>query len=84
MLVDFVSNSRIELEDFEKLCNSLISLVLESKKEADLDNCDADDEEGGRPLRDDPTVPDDVEVIHHSFMPEKRSVFSTSISELCR
>ena len=65
MLVDFsFSNSRFELEDFE-----LNWTVLESEKEADLDNCDADNEEGGRPLCDHAAMSDDVEVVQHSIVP---------------
>merc|ERR1719167_1961845 len=60
------SLGRFELEDVEKICNSLIGLVLESEKEADLDNCDTDDEEGRRPLCDHPAMSDDVEVVQHS------------------
>ena len=63
VLVVFVSNSRIELENVEKICNSFISLVLESEKETDLDNCEADDEEGRRPLCDHAAMSDDVEVV---------------------
>ena len=73
-------NLRVELEDFKELVHWIG--VGEGKKEAYLDDGDADDEEGGRPLWDDPTVPNNVEVIHYSFMPKERSVFSTSISEL--
>ena len=69
MLVNFVSNSRIELEDIEKFCNSSTSLVLESEKETDLDNCEADDEEGRRPLCDHAAMSDDVEVVQHSIVP---------------
>merc|ERR1719192_1762468 len=39
-------SGRFELEDFEKICNSFIDLEPESEKETDLDNCEADDEEG--------------------------------------
>ena len=63
------SNSRFELEDFEKIWNSFIGLVLESEKEADLDNCDTDNEEGGRPLCDHAAMSDDVEVVQHSIVP---------------
>ena len=58
------SNSRFELEDFE-----LDWTEPESEKEADLDNCEADDEEGGRPLCDHPAMSDDVEVVQHSIVP---------------
>ena len=63
-LVHFVSNSRIELEDVE-----LETGVLESEKETDLDNREADDEEGGRPLCDHAAMSDDVEVVQHSIVP---------------
>ena len=62
-------NSRFELEDFEKICNSFIDLEPESEKETDLDNCEADDEEGGRPLCDHAAMSDDVEVVQHSIVP---------------
>ena len=70
----FSSNSRFELEDVEKICNSLIGLVLESEKEADLDNCDTDDEEGRRPLRDHAAMSYDVEVVQHSIVPGEANV----------
>ena len=65
----FSSNSRFELEDFE-----IIGPVLESEKEADLDNCEADDEEGGRPLCDHAAMSDDVEVVQHSIVPGEANV----------
>ena len=74
VLAEFVSNSRIELKDFEKFCHSSTSLVLESEKEADLDNCDADNEEGGRPLCDHAAMSDDVEVVQHSIVPGEANV----------
>ena len=43
--------------------NSIVDFEAESEKEADLDNCEADDEEGGRPLCDHPAMSDDVEVV---------------------
>ena len=65
----FSSNSRFELEDFE-----IIGPVLESEKEADLDNCEANDEEGGRPLCDHAAMSDDVEVVQHSIVPGEANV----------
>merc|ERR1712107_679424 len=61
------SSGRIELEDFEKICNSFIDFEAESEKEADLDNCETDDEEGGRPLCDHAAMSYDVEVVQHSI-----------------
>ena len=69
ILVSFSSNSRFELEDFEKIWNSFVDFEAESKKEADLDNCEADDEEGGRPLCDHAAMSYDVEVVQHSIVP---------------
>ena len=65
----FSSNSRFELEDVEKMWNSIVDFEAESEKEADLDNCDTDDEEGRRPLCDHPAMSDDVEVVQHSIVP---------------
>ena len=65
----FSSNLRFELEDFEKIWNSFVDFEAESEKEADLDNREADDEEGRRPLCDHPAMSDDVEVVQHSIVP---------------
>ena len=68
------SNSRFELEDVEKIWNSIVDLVVESEKEADLDNCEANDEEGGRPLCDHAAMSYDVKVVQHSIVPGEANV----------